>query len=305
MSDRHVTFANHLGRMLKERYPDKDYYVTILAYGNSTWPPVAAVPEDNVLVQSVHSFHRTHGVHPRTGVDQRKAFMDYAKVADRFVWRPNIGQGSGWHIGKPSAAPRRAIEDLRLAADNEVMGLWLDSIFGHWANQGLHYYMLAQLAWNPRADGETILDDYLSRAYGPAAGTMRAYWELVEQTTLAMTMDNKPESEVWDGAFHQRANEYLDRANAELGAAPAKYAQRVAFARAGLKYLRLLQENETLVKRWRESGNQDTEARDAAIANWEQVEALMKDHPHMLNPSYMNPKGQRFLGVFYPDSQNQ
>lgn len=302
VSDRQVTFANQLGRMLKERYPDKDYYVTVLAYGNSTLPPVAAVPEDNVLVQVVHGFHRSRGIHQRTDIDARKAFVDYAKVTDRLIWRPNIGQGSGWHIGKLSAAPHRTIEDFRLVGEKNVKGLWMDAIYGHWASQGIHYYMLAQLAWNPRADGKAILADYLRRAYGPAVEPMRAYWELIEQTTLGMTVEGKPESDVWDAAFHRRANAILDRATTEADGAPAKYAQRVAFARAGLEYLRLLQENEALVNRWNQSGQTDTAARDAAKANWEQVVKLMKEHPHMLNGSYMNPKGRRFLGKFYPDS---
>jgi hypothetical protein len=300
MSDRHVTFANHLGRMLKQRYPDKDYYVSILAYGNSTLPPVAAVPDDNVLVASVHSFHRSRAIHPRTGIDQRKAFLAYANVTDRLIWRPNIGQGSGWHIGKPNVAPRRAIEDFRLVADKNVMGLWFDAIYGHWANQGLHYYILAQLAWNPRADGKAIVDDYLRRAYGPAVEPMRAYWDRFEQATEALTLEEKPAPEVWDAAFHQRANQYLDRATAKLDGAPAKYARRVAFARAGLEYLRLLQENEVLVERWNQSGKTDTEARDAALANWEQIEKLSVEHPFMVNPNYVNRKNHKRMGRFLP-----
>ena len=303
MTDRQITFANTLGRLLRERYPDKDYYVMAMAYGNSTHPPDAALPDDNVLVSSVHSFHRAQAIHPRTGVDQRQLFIDYAKVADHMIWRPNIGQGTGWHVGFPIVAPRKAIEDMQLVADQNVIGLWFDSIFGHWANQGPHYYLLAQLAWNPRADGEALLADFMHRAYGPAAETMSAYWDEFEQLTLAQTVDGKSGFEVWDEAFHQRANARLDQADAELAEAPAKHARRVAYARAGLEYLRLLQENRELVRRWRESGNQDTEARDAAVANWETVEALMKAHPLMLNPSYMNPQGRRFLGTYYPAPQ--
>ena len=40
LSDRHVTFANQLGRVLKERYPDKNYYVMMLSYGHSRPAPI-------------------------------------------------------------------------------------------------------------------------------------------------------------------------------------------------------------------------------------------------------------------------
>ncbi|MFN2352555.1 MAG: DUF4838 domain-containing protein, partial [Kiritimatiellia bacterium] len=57
MSDRQVTFANTLARMLKERFPDKDLYVVGQAYGNSRPPPAQAVPDDNVIFSVVANCH--------------------------------------------------------------------------------------------------------------------------------------------------------------------------------------------------------------------------------------------------------
>ena len=74
----------------------------------------------------------------------------------------------------------------------------------------------------------------------------------------------------------------------------------LAFARAGLEYLRLLQENDVLVERWNQSGKTDTEARDAALANWEQIEKLSAEHPFMVNPNYVNRKNHKRMGRFLP-----
>jgi alpha-glucuronidase len=50
------------------------------------------------------------------------------------------------------------------------------------ANQGIQYYVDAQLAWNPRLDVEKLLSDYYKRAYGPALEEMETYWNLMTDT---------------------------------------------------------------------------------------------------------------------------
>lgn len=301
MSDRQITFANTLAGLLKERYPDRNYYVMAMAYGASTWPPVGVKPAKNVIVSCVHSFHRSHGRHRMLNVDMRQLFLDYTKVAGEMVWRPNIGQGLGWHIGTPIVAPRKAIEDLKLVGEQNVVGLWFDAFYGHWANQGLHYYLVAQMAWNPDADGPAILKDYMARAYGPAAQTMTDYWELLESATLKITMDEAAAKDAWDQAFHKQADAYLDQATAQLKDALPKYAKRVDFARAGLKYLQLLQENMVLVEQWNQSSNLDTKARDTALANWEKIMALSEAHPYLVNQNYVNKKRGRMVEQFLPE----
>ncbi|MCA1808757.1 MAG: DUF4838 domain-containing protein, partial [Lentisphaerae bacterium] len=56
LSDRDITFANRLARGLKERFPDKELYIYMLAYGHSRPAPVAAVPDDNVIIGNVANF---------------------------------------------------------------------------------------------------------------------------------------------------------------------------------------------------------------------------------------------------------
>jgi hypothetical protein len=73
-----------------------------------------------------------------------------------------------------------------LAAEHGVMGVFFDSLFEHWAPNAPFFYLLSQLTWNPYADGNAILDDYYRRCYGPAAGPMKEYWKLMEQTRQKM-----------------------------------------------------------------------------------------------------------------------
>ena len=46
-----------------------------------------------------------------------------------------------------------------------------------WGPQGLDFYMVAKLAWNPDLDVEKELNLYYRNYYGPAAGPMKAYHE--------------------------------------------------------------------------------------------------------------------------------
>ena len=56
-TDRDVRFANTLARMLKERFPDRELFVLLNAYGLARNPPIGIAPDDNVIISSVANFH--------------------------------------------------------------------------------------------------------------------------------------------------------------------------------------------------------------------------------------------------------
>ncbi len=298
MSDRQITFANTLARKLRERFPDReDLLVGAMAYGVSRPPPVAAVPAENVLVSGVWSFHNQ----PRD--EDREWFVQWSRIAPRLIWRPNLTSAAGWKAGFPNVAPRRVIEDLRFVAGHHVIGVAMDWIFGSWAGQGPHYYLLAQMTWNPQADGEAILADYYRRAFGPAAETMAGYWEAIERAATRIGFEGESERAVWDADFFKDVYARLDRAASEAAAGADRHVRRVAFVRAGLDYLRLLREMEPFIDRMKETGGRDPEARAAAEAKWEAVWAdldrIKKEHPFAINGSYVSP-GNRYLRQYNP-----
>ncbi|MCA1810021.1 MAG: DUF4838 domain-containing protein, partial [Lentisphaerae bacterium] len=293
MSDRQITFANTLARKLRERFPDReDLLVTAMAYGDSRTPPVAAEPDDNVLVSGVWSFHN------QPNDEHREWFVQWSKVAPILAWRPNMSSRAGWHIGLPNAAPRRVMEDMRFVAEHNVVGVFIDSVYGGWAGQGPHYYMLAQMAWNPYADGEAILADYYQRAFGPAAETMAGYWEAITRAAERIGFEGESDRDVWDAAFFEDATARLDQAATEAATdETAVYAERVAFVRVGLEYLRLLREMDPLIDRMAETRGRDPEARAAAEAKWDEtwevIGAMMRAHPLSIAPFYVQRRWHR------------
>ena len=221
ITDRHVTFANMLARKLKQRFPDKDLFVQLHAYGLSRPAPVAAVPDDNVIISSVSNFHmRGDGV----GDDRSKhmqQFRDWAAKAPHLAWRPNLGNPAGLQWGMPDVAMTQAAEDFRFVADNHCVGLFFDRFWGHWATQGPHYYLIGQLAWNPRLDAQAVMEDYYRRGFGPAIGEIKAYWTLMEKTRQALVSEVANRLRAY-GIPQRYTPELLAKAEALLKQAAAK-----------------------------------------------------------------------------------
>lgn len=283
MSDRYVTFANQLGRKLKERYPDEDYYVLIFAYGPSLPAPVEAVPDDNVLVAGVQSFLLDHDVWTRTLVE------DWAEKGANLFWRPNTPH-PGWTHGYPVVPLSNVMKGVRYFADHGGRGIFIDTLWeSSWATQGPLYYLLAQLTWDPFQDGNEILEEYYQRAYGEAADEMAEYWALMETATLKLFEGGRRAplewfEKVYNAAFFDQAEGFLDRALDAVEGEPEIYGRRIGFVRAGLDFTKLAVEQESLNPYLREvldSGGTDLEAMERSEANWEEIQRLGRENRYL------------------------
>jgi len=308
LTDRHITFANIVARKLKEKYPGKDYYVSMLAYGNWRPPPVKAVPDDNVLIVNVANlFWGTNAVSKEGGGYSALDYAAWGKVAKKQVWRPNTGDPAGWQKGLPDVPFGRRMEVFRFVTEYNCIGIFVDMVWNHWATQGPIYYMMAQMAWNPRADGRAILEDYYRRAYGPASAELKAYWEMMEQAR-DRKVDEFPEegtgyAEVYDQKFFDRAYGLLDDAAKKVAGAPAKYSERIAFTRVGLDYTRLMADLRAAMAKVRQSSGKDAAADKQARELWAKIDKLKKEHPDALNWRLISPGSKEMMrgGGLHPD----
>lgn len=244
-SERDVIFWNNLGRLLRERFPDEQYFVRGMAYSTVGRPvPVEARPDDNVMIAYVGNFpfrEDTTNSDGREGGKRR--FADWAEITAKMIYRPNTGGAVGLQQGLPDYFPLATAEDWLFLADNRCVGIMIDTMWEHWATQGPQYYLMGQLSWNPYADAGAIMEDYFSRAFGPAATDIAAYWQAVEDRRYEFVrVYNRPRNplqEVFSADHVATLQAHLDAAReAAAGAAPV-YAERVAFVQAGLDYTRL------------------------------------------------------------------
>lgn len=303
ISDRHVTFANKLGELLKERYPDEDYYVLMYAYGNSRPAPVEAVPADNVIMNSVANFMlRPDQVDRGSPLNSkhRDQFAAWGEIAPNLAWRPNTGSGVGFRVGMPDVPLTQTIADWKFVAENNNISFYIDTVWEHWATQGPLYYAMAHLAWDPYQDADALMEDYYQRAFGPAVEPMKDYWAWVEEARNEAADTDQNWGQVKEGTFFETAQGLLDEAAARA-AGDELYRDRVAFVRAGLEYARLLRENYDLMDRYRESDETDQAAADQARANWEVIEQIWRDYPEAINSPMLHPERVNRLHRAHPD----
>lgn len=313
LSDQQVIFANTLARMLKKRFPDKQLYVQIHAYGLSRPPPVAAVPDDNVIISSVANFHmRGEG----EGDDRSRhmnQFKGWAQKAPLIVWRPNLGNPVGLSWGMPDVAMNQAGEDFRFVADNHCIGLFFDMFWEHWATQGPHYYIVAQLAWNPRINVQTVMNDYYKRAFGPASAELKAYWELMEDTRQKFVKEDPARFRAYNipsrytPELLAKARTLLQQADAKLANSPEIYRKRVAFVRSGFEYACLVVDTRAWMQKVEQSKGQNAEVVAKVKANWNTAAQMSKTAlPFSIDyqATFLQPMNKRMVGL-HPDNQLQ
>lgn len=282
LSDRQTIFANTLARKLKARYPDRELFVQLHAYGYSRPAPIAVEPDENVIISSVANFHMRSPGERDDPMRQHAAWSEKAKL---LMWRPNLGSPAGLSWGMPDVAMTQAAEDFRFVADRGCIGLFFDLFWFHWATQGPHYYALAHFAWDPYCDVEALMDDYCQRAFGPAAPELKAYWKLLERTRMEFVASEPSRQRAYNipskytPGLLAEAQAHLDAAAIKLSGAKEKYQRRLRFVRSGLDYTQLVVDTRTAMQRFEASKGKDEAAKAHVLANWERAAAMKDESP--------------------------
>jgi hypothetical protein len=286
-TDRDVRFANTLARLLKERFPGRELYLQLNAYGLARNPPIGIVPDDNVIISSVANFAMRS---PNERVTPMRQHSDWAAKAKHLMWRPNLGNPAGLTWGMPDVPITELAGDFRFAADNGCLGLYFDMFWYHWSTQGPLYYALAHLAWNPRADVKALMDDYFLRTYGPAASEMKAYWELLERTRMEFVADKPTRYRAFDlpskytPELLAKVQAHLDAAAAKLASADEKYHRRLHFTRCGFEFTKLVIDTRAAMQQFEASKGKDEAAKARVLAQWDRAEVMQKEFPaHAIN----------------------
>jgi hypothetical protein len=274
LTDRYVKFWNILARRLKERFPDREVYVGAYAYGPYTNPPVSEVLDKNVVIGYVGSFPICSDEYSKK---MKGDWGKWAGNAAKMVYRPNLFHYSGGWLGLPTVSMRKTIDDFRFLAENKCIGLNVDSLPMSWATQGIQFYIMGQLAYDPLQDGNALLKDYYARAFGNAAENMEEYFNIMEKAHEAIL-----EKIQLSGGFAKDAiavfratytDEILNRADTALKAAEAKFKadsntlckKRVDFIRSGYEFTKLQVEIMQTMALVRESKGKDAAAVRKAI----------------------------------------
>jgi hypothetical protein len=274
LTDRYVKFWNILAKGLKERFPDRDVYVGAYAYGPYKLPPLSEKMDKNIVVGYVGHF-------PFSGnefrIKEKEDWKKWADNASKMVFRPNIFHYSGGWLGLPTIPLNRTIEDFKFLAENKCVGLEVDTLPIIWATQGIEYYLLAQLAYDPLQDGNALLKDYYQRCFGNASSEMEQYFSIMEKAHDQIAEKAKLSSgaakeligvcrEIYTDDILNSADECIKKAEAKVADDhDIKYSQRVAFNRSGFDFTRLQVGIMNEMAKVRESKGTDANAVKKAI----------------------------------------
>lgn len=175
LSDRYALFYNRIATYVTAEIPEAK--LVALAYHVYSDAPLG--------VEQIHpaitiGFVRGNYLSARDTRDMRKQWDAWASLASRLYYRPNV-----LHTGNgiPFNYARAMGKDLQHYYQTGMIGVDYDSLIGHWATQGLNYYVLAKLLWDPSLDVDELIEDYCRSGFGEAWEYIRLYLASLEQLT--------------------------------------------------------------------------------------------------------------------------
>ena len=186
-SDRMLMLANFVAKELEATHPH--VYVGVLAYNEHAAPPaIAAHPR--VIVECATQLSGNVPIEVRLKGWSEKAttlgIYDYWGVAQWHNAMPGRMKGGDLAFISTCIPEFYALGARTMTAESGDC----------WGPNGLGYYVAARLLWNTKdaARVPEIVDDFLTRAFGPAAEPMRTYYALVDNSLNAETGGPRPGS---------------------------------------------------------------------------------------------------------------
>lgn len=251
LSDRYVKLWNILARRVKAI--DDKAHITTYAYFNYRTPPYDKTPlESNIIVGYVGG----EGFYPDETFLQDE-WKGWADIGAKLTWRPNILHAGH---GIPYLFSKNLYDDFSFFQNNNLLGTDFDALVGHWAGQGLSYYVLAELHSRPDVAYDTLAKEYF-QAFGPAAQAVQEYHEYFEAVTSKaphiMREHNLVSRMTWGGwwpAFIRliplmmttdviaQGDAILKQAEVEVRNSPATVQERVNTIRKGFEHSKLMAE---------------------------------------------------------------
>ncbi|HWL51879.1 MAG TPA: DUF4838 domain-containing protein [Chthoniobacteraceae bacterium] len=306
LSDRVVTFYNRIAAEVVRKHPEAR--LGAYAYSNYRDVPIGVSVHPAIIIGFVGLDYTNESLR----AEDLKRWDGWSVKARDMILRPNALHGGA---ALPLLYPRRLAADVRHCYQTGMLAADFDSLTGHWSTQGLNFYILAKLLWDPGADVEALIADYCQSGFGKAAAPIAQYFSLLEETSEIMAGKGRTQIEdelreeenneivvdrrsiehnLFERAYFQSfSSEVMAKLRSQLEAArelakddPAVL-ERIAFLGAGLDYS----------DRYR-SVSQDADDKAAKEQLLEWYRKTFKKNPHILNaPTRLWRTGRLFRGL--------
>jgi Domain of unknown function (DUF4838) len=174
-----LRFVNAVAADIEAEFPH--VAIDTLAYQYTRKPPRLTRPRPNVIVRlcSIEcSFARP------LDDPANKAFFDdlegWSRIAGRlYIWDYTTNFS---HYVQPHPNLGVLAPNIRLFVGRNVRGVFEQGAYQSWGSEmaELRSWMLAKLLWDPGLDAGRLREEFLEGYYGPAAGPVERYLELLE-----------------------------------------------------------------------------------------------------------------------------
>jgi len=172
-----LQFVNAVAARVAKEHPD--VLVGTLAYSYSQRPPRTLRARDNVYIQlTSHDCSITDPVatsdYPAS-VAFRRDLAGWGRISRRIhLWYYNTDFAM-YHMPVPNMLT--LAPNLRYFATHGVTGVFAQSVFNapHAGLNDLMNYLTARLLWNPSADSDALMNEFLRLHYGAAGPRIRGY----------------------------------------------------------------------------------------------------------------------------------
>lgn len=237
-----IRFVNKVA----ERFPDK--VISTLAYQYSRAAPKVTEPRENVNIMFCNiECNRSQPIATdSTSASFRRDMEAWAKLTDNIlVWdyviqfKNLVSPFPNFHTLQPN---------IQYFVDNHVVAMFEQGnreVGGEFAD--LRAYMISKLLWNPSANADSLMNDFLNGYYGPAGVHIKEYINLITQNLVQSGKQLSIFGAPTDGADSYLSPENLaiyegcfERAEAAVANQP-EYLERVKIARQPLRYAELEQ----------------------------------------------------------------
>ncbi len=234
LSDRHYKFVNAIAREIARTHPDR--YIGTLIYSCArNLPETVPKLEDNVfgfITEESASWWQEDV--KRKDHELTREWARRCKHLSRYDY---YGMG----CITPRFYPRLMAEQLKFDKSLGLEGMYTE-VYTFPANTAPMIWAFAKMQWDAALDVGALLDEYCARMFGPAAATMRRYFDLLERSW----MTPRPGRTAW---VHRRllvqalamSPEDVDEGFRLLAQAAAEagsdlFNRRIDVVRAGLQY---------------------------------------------------------------------
>jgi len=184
ITDRQVWMCNRVIEKVTKEHPDMLF--GMLAYGQSTRPPVNNKPHPNLIPEFAPITYRR--AHPMTfdGVPGnealRTAIKGWAKLSPKISY-----YFYGWFLAdthSPSPFITKWSEDLKFIYEHGNCRFWQPETMSNFES-AMHALNLGiAMAWDPTIDPEALFAEMHEKYYGEAADEMTKYWYYIDSVWI-------------------------------------------------------------------------------------------------------------------------